>query len=112
MQVLMKASMIALECLSVIINCHIVHRKTLSKEKSSLWLLITYVTYYLIISYTGFQNVVFDLVILVIILIWSSFVFKCRKIELIFKDTVGLILTGVQQVFFAFITIRIISKSG
>lgn len=110
MHILIKAGMIAIECLSVIVNIYTVHRKTISKEKSSLWLLITYVTYYLIISYTGFQNVVFDLVILVIILIWSSFVFKCRKIELIFKDTVGLILTGVQQVFFAFITIRIISK--
>ena len=86
MQFLMKACMIATECLSVIVNIYTVHRKTISKEKSSLWLLVTYVTYYLFISYSGFQNVVFDLVIFVIILIWSAFVFECRKLELIFKD--------------------------
>lgn len=110
MQFLMKACMIATECLSVIVNIYTVHRKTISKEKSSLWLLVTYVTYYLIISYSGFQNVVFDLVIFVIILIWSSFVFECRKLELIFKDIVGLILTGVQQAFFANIIINILPK--
>lgn len=110
MHILMKASMIALECLSVIVNCHTVHRKTLSKEKSSLWLLIAYVTYYLILSYAGRENVIYDLVIFVIIIAWSSFVFNCRKLELIFKDTVGLILTGVQQAFIAYMIINVISE--
>lgn len=110
MQFLLKVSMIALECLSVIVNIYTVHRKTLSKEKSSLWLLITYVLYYIILSYTECLDVIYDLATLVIIIVWSSFVFECRKLELIFKDIVGMVLTGVQQVFWAYITIRIISE--